>query len=58
MIVKLGWPWNENGKGPSENIGKPRKQGQLHKEYILQEFNKIPQAQTKLSVGWDWAKAN
>ena len=35
-------------KGPSRNIGKPRKQGQLHKEYILQEFDKIPQAQTKL----------
>ena len=35
-------------KGPSRNIGKPRKQGQLHKEYILQKFDKIPQAQTKL----------
>ena len=40
-------------KGPSRNIGKPRKQGQLHKEYILQKFDKIPQAQTKL--GWNWA---
>ena len=40
-------------KGLSRNIGKPRKQGRLHKKYILQEFDKIPQAQTKL--GWNWA---
>ena len=30
-------------KGPSRNIGKPRKQGRLHKKYILQEFDKMPQ---------------
>ena len=35
-------------KGLSRNIGKPQKQGRLYKKYILQEFDKIPQAQTKL----------
>ena len=40
--MATGW------KGPNRNIEKPRKQGRLHKKYILQEFDKIPQAQTKL----------
>ena len=32
-------------KGPSRNIGKPRKQGRLHKKYIIQEFDKMSQTE-------------
>ena len=35
-------------KGPSRNMGKPRKQGQLPEKYIVIEFDKMPQ----LKLSW------